>query len=369
MATRRLFQFGFIALIVAIGIAIGVAFIVSSRAVDEDSEALARIRRVPRREYLAPLRSTLTSVAELRNPPYMLFGAYDGSFPNDLTGLVELEDRLRFRFPIISFYNAWGDKPEQQFPFRMTDTIDRLGSVPMITWEPWVTEFDMRTRRLPGRDEREYATLAAIAKGDYDFYVVPWAESAAQFGKPIFLRFAHAMNDPYRYPWGPQNGNRPDDYIAAWRRLHGIFEKAGAKNIIWVWSPNITMEWINLYYPGDQYVDWIGGSALNYGTVANWSRWWSLKDMLSKSYATLSKINKPMMICELGTLSQGGDMLQWYQQAFHDLDEKYARVRAVVFFNDTRDVTMSSWPLNWSVMQDGRAADYVARELSRLSQM
>ena len=166
MATRRLFQFGFIALIVAIGIAIGVSFIISQRALDEDTDALARIRRVPRREYLAPLRTTLTSVSELRNPPFMLFGAYDGSFPNDLNGLVELEDRLRFRFPIISFYNSWGDKPDQQFPFRMTDTIDRLGSVPMITWEPWVTEFDMRTRRLPGRDEREYATLAAIAKGE-----------------------------------------------------------------------------------------------------------------------------------------------------------------------------------------------------------
>ncbi|HET9866447.1 MAG TPA: hypothetical protein VFQ06_04075, partial [Nitrospira sp.] len=181
---------------------------VSQGLSDAEGDALASVRRGSRREYLDPMRPILSSVDALRNPSRTLFGAYDGGFPLTTQGFTQLEDKLRYRFPIISFYTAWGDKPDQQFPTRMVETIDRLGSVPMITWEPWVTDFDTRLRpNLPA--EREYASLAAIGKGDYDFYIVPWARAAAAFKKPIFLRFAHEMNDPYRYPWGPQNGNRP----------------------------------------------------------------------------------------------------------------------------------------------------------------
>lgn len=341
---------------------------ISQKASDAEGSALTRVRQNARRDYLDPLRPTLDSVQALKNPPKMLFGAYDGGFPHDTAGFARLEDHLRYRFPIISFYAAWGDQPDQQFPVRMVETIDRLGSVPMITWEPWVTDFDQRLRpNLPSKADREYASLAAIAKGEYDFYVDPWAEAAARFRKPIFLRFAHEMNDPYRYPWGPQNGNRPDDFIAAWRRVHDIFQKKGATNVIWVWSPHISMPWFEYYYPGDHVVDWIGLGILNYGTVASWSRWWSLHQILDKAYPTLAKFNKPMMIAEMGTLSQGGDVLAWYQQAFYQLEHTYGRIRSVIFFNQPRDVTMSSHPLNWAVTQDPRATEFVAKELARLS--
>jgi hypothetical protein len=341
---------------------------ISQQASDAEGAALTRVRQNSRRDYLEPMRPVLQSVEALKNPQKILFGAYDGGFPNNTAGFTELESQLRYRFPIISFYSAWGDKPDQQFPVRMVETIDRLGSVPLITWEPWVTDFDERVRtNLPPKADREYASLAAIAKGEFDFYVSPWAEAAAQFGKPIFLRFAHEMNDPYRYPWGPQNGNRPDDFIAAWRRVHDIFQKKGATNVIWVWSPHISMPWFEYYYPGDHVVDWVGIGILNYGTVASWSRWWSLHQILDKAYPALTKFDKPMMIVELGTLSQGGDILAWYQQAFYQIEHTYGRIRSVIFFNQARDVTMSAYPLNWTVGQNPRAAEFVAKELARLS--
>src|SRR6185369_3819852 len=49
------------------------------------------------------------------------------------------------------------------------------------------------------------------------------------------LRFAHEMNDPYRYPWGPQN-NSKEEYIYAWQHVWQRFQKAGARNVIWTWS-------------------------------------------------------------------------------------------------------------------------------------
>lgn len=339
---------------------------------DRQGKALRQARQTSRSEYLQPLRNTLNSVTALKQPPTMLYGVYDGGFPNTFAGLEQLEGALRYKFPIIHFYSAWGDKPTQQFPLRMVETIHKMGSVPMITWEPWVVDFDERLRKnLPPVAEREYASLNAIAKGDYDFYIVPWAKAAAQYRRPIFIRFAHEMNDPYRYPWGPQNGNRPEDFVGAWRRVHEIFQKMGATNVLWVWSPHISMPWFEYYYPGPEYVDWIGIGVLNYGTIASWSRWWSFHQILEKAYPQLLRMQKPIMISELGSLSKGGDMAEWYRQAFYHMNHTYARgVRAVVFFNQPNDITISpQYPLNWSLTQSTRATEVVAEEIARTSAM
>ena len=339
------------------------------RLSDAEGNALQGARRSSRLEYLEPLRPVLDSVEQLKNPPMMLLGAYDGQLPETFRGFVEFENKVDYRFPIVAFYGAWGDKPEQQFPLRMVETIDRMGSVPMITWEPWVVDFDPAIRRnLPPLEEREYGSLRAIARGDYDFYIVPWARAAAAYGKPLFIRFAHEMNDPYRYPWGPQNGNRPDDFVAAWIRVHQIFQKMSATNVLWIWSPHISMPWLEYYYPGSQYVDWIGVGVLNYGTVASWSRWWSFHQILEKSYEALISLDKPLMISEFGTLAAGGSVAEWYRQAFYHLDHHYGRIRGIIFFNDAADRSMSpEWPLNWSPLQSEEATDIVADQLRRKS--
>jgi hypothetical protein len=337
---------------------------------DRQGQALRSVRQTSRREYLEPLHTTLSSVSGLRNPPSMLYGIYDGGFPNTFAGMEQLETAIGYKFPIISFYSAWGDKPTQQFPLRMVETINKMGSVPMITWEPWVVDFDVRMRpNLPPPAEREYALLASIARGDYDFYIAQWARAAAEYRRPIFIRFAHEMNDPYRYPWGPQNGNRPEDFVAAWQHVHLVFQKMGAKNVLWVWSPHISMPWFEYYYPGDQYVDWIGVGVLNYGDVASWSRWWSFHQILEKSYPTLLRLKKPIMISEFGTLANGGDPAEWYRQAFYHVTHTYSRgVRALVFFNQPNDITISpTFPLNWNVLQSSRSVEVVAKEIAKTS--
>ena len=321
-----------------------------------------RLRGTSRRADLAPFAPLLSSAERLRNPDQPLFGAYDGGLPASFEGLARLEERLNFGFPIIAFYSAWGDRPNEQFPVRMLETIRRLGSVPMVTWEPWVTDFDPTIRRtLPSIDDREYRCLSAIARGDYDFYIVPWAADAARYGAPFFLRFAHEMNDPYRYPWGPQTGNQAEDFLAAWKHVHAIFEKVHATNVLWVWSPHINMPWFENYYPGADQVDWIATAALNYGKAAPWSRWWTLRQILENAYPSLVKLGKPIMLAEFGTLSAGGDEVQWHEDAIRDLRDTYPAVRSVVFFNQasdttlTRDTRLAGPGLDWSILQSPRA--------------
>jgi beta-mannanase len=231
----------------------------------------------------------------------------------------------------------------------MAETISEVGPIPMITWEPWMTTFDREVRtHLPPVERREFGGLAAIARGDYDFHIVRWAEDAAAFKKPILLRFAHEMNDPYRYPWGPQNGNRAEDFIAAWRHVHLLFEKKGATNVLWVWSPHLSMPWVEYYYPGPDQVDWIGSGVLNYGNVAAWSRWWSVDDILGRQYPVLLSFHKPLVITEFGTLSSGGDPRRWYEDARTALEKRYPAVKAIVLFNQTHDDTLGGGALNWS---------------------
>lgn len=308
-------------------------------------------------EWLAPYRN---DTGRLRDPDIMLLGAYDSLIPDTLEGVVDLERSLGTTLPLMHIYTAWGDKADQQFPLRLTTAIWNVGSVPIVTWEPWLTDFENSLHpHLPLRDLRDRHGLAAVARGDYDFFVDDWAADAAAFGKPLFLRVGHEMNDPYRYPWGPQN-NTKEEFIAAWQHIVERFRRAGAHNVIWVWAPHIAYQHWELYYPGREYVDWVSTGALNFGTVAHWSQWWTFHELFGKRYEALASFAKPVMIPEFGSLAVGGDRAAWYRDALTDLPGKYPAVKALLFFNAREDQTLTYQKVDWSVAGDAALAGTIA---------
>lgn len=299
-------------------------------------------------EWLGPLR---TDPDSLRSPDPLLLGAYASGPGGAVRGVVELERSLGMALPLMQIYTAWGDEPAQQFPRREADAIASLGSVPVITWEPWLTTFEPRLHpHLPLRPERDRGGLRGIAAGQYDFYIDGWAREAALFRRPILVRLAHEMNDPYRYPWGPQN-NEPQDFIAAWRRVVDRFRAAGATNVLWVWSPHVAYAGYESYWPGDEYVDWVATGALNYGTVAYWSQWWTFAEIFGRHYDFLEGFGKPIMVAEFGTLAVGGDRAAWYRDAFAALRD-YPAVRALLFFHLDDDRTVTRQAIDWSFTDD-----------------
>ena len=321
-----------------------------------EGRVVRRVRGSGRAERLAWLQTRREDAAWLRRPDRVLLGAYDSAVPTTLEGVLELERALGASLPLVQVYGAWGDKPDQQFPRRVVQAVWEIGSVPVVTWEPWLTDFENTLHpHLPLRDARDRGGLAAIARGDYDFYIDAWAAEAARFGHPLFVRFGHEMNDPYRYPWGPQN-NRPADYIAAWRRVVDRFRAAGAGNVVWVWAPHVAYAGYEAFYPGDAYVDWVATGALNYGTVAYWSRWWSFKEIFGDRYATLAGYGKPIMIAEFGSLAVGGDRATWFRDALADLPTRYPAVRALLFFHVAGDATVTYQKIDWSFAADSTLA-------------
>lgn len=297
---------------------------------------------------------------KIANSDQILFGAFDNEFSESFQSIVELENSLQTTFSIIHIYTAWGSKPDQKFPSLQAKAILDVGSIPLITWEPWLSDFNKADFPKINTDpkRRDKLGLQAIAKGDYDLYIDKWAYELKNLGRLIFVRLGHEMNDPYRYPWGPQN-NKPEDFVAAWKHVVNHFRKIGANNIIWVWSPHPAYSYFDYYYPGDDYVDWVGVGTLNYGTVATWAKWWTFDEIFGKYYTQLSKYKKPIMLSEFGSLDVGGNRIKWYEDALTSMPVKYPAIKAVVFFHCSSDITTTNKALNWYFKDDSLVTNVI----------
>ena len=288
----------------------------------------------------------------LYHPAKILLGAFDNENKESFESSINLEDTLKTTFPLIHIYTAWGSRPDEQFPELQVKTILEMGSLPVITWEPWLTDFD--SEKIPGlrpTDKRDIGGMNDVAKGKYDTYLKSWAHAAARIDQPIFLRLGHEMNDPYRYPWGPQN-NSAKEFVAAWQHVYTLFKKEGAAKVIWVWSPHPAYGFFDAFYPGQKYVDYIGIGVLNYGTVANWSKWWTFFEIFGKHYQELAVYHKPIMITEFGSLAVGGKREKWFAEALDQLPQKYPLIKSILFFHFSDDKTTTQQVINWYFIHD-----------------
>lgn len=319
-------------------------------------------KRSDKLEWFKPISG---NVENLKYPVKILWGASDTHTKESYETIINLEDSLQTTFPLIHIYTAWGSKNDQQFPKVQVKTILELGSLPIITWEPWLSDFDEKEYPgIPKAADRDKGGMAEVARGVYDKYLQKWAKAAKEIQRPIFVRMGHEMNDPYRYPWGPQN-NKPEEFIAAWKHIHEVFVKAGATNVIWVWSPHPAYGYFDAFYPGNDYVDYIGVGILNYGTVANWSKWWSFEEMFATHYTSLENFQKPIMITEFGSLSVGGDRAQWFAGALDSIPVKYPNIKSIVFYHYSSDKTLTDKALNWYFINDTASINTIRGRISR----
>lgn len=299
--------------------------------------------------WLKPLQE---NAEKMKNPEKLLLGAFDNQAITTLQPIIVFEDSLDTVFPLIHIYSAWGSKREQRFPKDEVESIVMLGSIPVITWEPWLNDFtEEDIPGLPDIEERDKNGLKSISSGLYDSYLKKWAKDAKAEKVTILIRLGHEMNDPYRYPWGPQN-NEPQDFIDAWKHVVELFRKEQVDNVLWVWAPHLAYGKFREFYPGDGYVDWIATGTLNYGTVAPWSQWWTFDEIFAKYYEELATYHKPIMLAEFGSLAVGGDRAKWYAEALYDFPTKYPAVKALIFFHNRKDATTTFQTLNWYIKDE-----------------
>jgi Glycosyl hydrolase family 26 len=234
---------------------------------------------------------------------------------------------------IVTMYQQWWGEPA--FPAATARWLQERGILPLVIWEPW----------QPGLPESRQADqpayrLSMIASGAFDSYVRRYADQVRAYGGPLFLETMHEMNGNW-YPWGGTvNGNTTADYVAAWRHLHDLFRQEGATNATWTWTPNgetgpnTAANQPERYWPGSQYVDWVGIDSYNWGPT-NPVGWRSVARMFDANLTTLGAHGKPIIVAETASVEQGGDKAAWITSLFDTLTGAYRdTVGAVVWFDD-----------------------------------
>jgi glycosyl hydrolase family 26 len=278
------------------------------------------------RKRLAPLVVILAAVA-LAVPASasatIQLGVYTPGAPADAQALADYTAMVGRQPEIVMSYRDFG------LPLLYSNEASNLratGQTPMVSWEP---------------DQ----SLSQIASGSYDSYLHEQAKAAKSWGTTLMIRFGHEMNGTW-YSWSGQ----PESFVAAWRHIVSIFRADGVTNVKWVFSPNIqegTKYPISPYFPGDEWVDYVGLDGYNWGTGTSWSKWESLQSVFATSYSVITQLStKPVIITETSSSEAGGEKAAWIRDGFMSaIPQSFPRVTAVVWFNRTQE---DDWRINSS---------------------
>jgi hypothetical protein len=253
---------------------------------------------------------------------------------------------------VILHYLGFGDELQLQ----QLQNVTAWGAMPLLTWEP----FDWRAAHTA--TQPAYA-LRHIIEGRFDDHLTRTARTLQTFGEPVLLRFAHEMNGDW-YPWSEQvNGNRPGEYVAAWRHVHALFDRLGVDNVHWVWSPNVEYPGsapLAGLYPGRDLVDVIALDGYNWGSAAG-SGWQSPAQVFDPTLAAVRRLapGVPLMLGETASTEHGGSKASWNTELFAWL-ERHPDIEAVVWFNLDKE---ADWRLDSSPSSATAFAEGVRRWL------
>jgi beta-mannanase len=212
----------------------------------------------------------------------------------------------------------------------------------MIWWEP----IDPRDPESP-----TYARLANIVAGRHDDYIRSFARAARTFGTPIILRFAHEPNGG-TFPWGVRGfDNDAETFVAAWRHVHRLFEEEGATNVRFLWSVGKKAcpggcDPYAAFYPGDDYVDYMGFSSFNWGT--RHGEWVPMLRGFRRVTRLLSRLSpKPIIAVETASSATGGDKAAWIREGYRAVYRRLPRIVGIVYLNvDLREQGHADWRLS-----------------------
>ena len=283
-------------------------------------------------------------------------GIYTGAFTDfgDNEDEVTLEKIEAFETlagkhqAIIASSSYWG---EQTFPKANMKIIARHGAVPLVFWSPWDRPYS------EGRGPDKFS-LSSILAGAHDAYIDRWADGAKEHGAPIMVSFCNEMNGAW-FPWSglhygggkeitrapTETYEGPELFKKTWRYVVNRVRGRGAANVLWVFHtmdysmPNESWNMAAEYYPGPEYVDWMGFSLYGnqFTSDSEWAPFFPLFDWPYTELALLDP-KKPIMLCEwgVGEFPKLGDKGGWIRDGFQLManEKKYPRIKAAVYWHE-----------------------------------
>jgi len=253
---------------------------------------------------------------------------YHGVFPGGRDGMgadIEPGDVRSYQQCIgkrptwVYFCNNWYQS--RRFPAATARWIRANGSIPYIR---------LMLLHNPIKTPDPVFTLENILRGKFDDDLHRWMREAREFGTPLLAEYGVEVNG-FWFPWNGLHNREGGSYAesvarfrAAYRHIIAIARQESAHNIRWVFhvdawdAPAAGWNRFENYYPGDEWIDWLGVSVYGRQIPAD-THAVSFRYQMDWAYERLCQLaNKPVIVCEFGNIQDAGQA-SWAEEALADL--------------------------------------------------
>jgi len=245
-----------------------------------------------------------------------------------IQALSAQESRLGTRLPLVTDYAAW----DEAFPSSLDKTVATRGSHLLLF---------VKLKRKDG-SRPKWIDLANAKKGSALYADMDrWAAGLKSYGKPMHLVFHKEPNEPANQA----NGTAPQ-YVAAYRAFVAHMRTAGVGNVRYVWALPATIfanaSQASSWYPGDSYVDVIGGTGANHygclpGIAPKW-RTFAAVFAAMRTWASAHPTRRTGAV-EFETVedpAQAGRKAQWISDAHSVVGTSgWSQIEVLSYFNST----------------------------------
>lgn len=170
--------------------------------------------------------------------------------------------------------------------------------------------------------------LKKAGDGEYDPVIKNFSRWAKTIERPIYLRIGYEFD-------GIHNQMQPQAYVKAYQRIVDIIRSEGVNNIAFVWhsyaAPTYNGYPLSAWYPGDDYVDWVGISL--FGQMYE-------NELSAESNAVFDfakKHKKPVMVAEASPIAgiEKDNLEAWSTWFVNFLSLTYDKnIKAISFINE-----------------------------------
>jgi hypothetical protein len=231
------------------------------------------------------------------------------------SAVENLEQAIGRTLDIHHNFYTW----DEAFPTDVERSDLQDGRIPMISWN--------------GRG----VTTKAIAAGRYDDLITQRARDTKALGQPVLVRWFWEMDGRKKAEWA----GTPDQYVAAWKHIVGIFRQEGADNVRWVWCPNASAfndGEAQTFYPGSDFVDWTCADGYNWAPGRAGDDYRSFKEIFGGFYLWAVEQNKPIMVGEFGVQERKpGEKADWITATREAIKTDFPQMKAIVYFSANKD--------------------------------
>ncbi|MDH3631985.1 MAG: glycosyl hydrolase [Gammaproteobacteria bacterium] len=170
--------------------------------------------------------------------------------------------------------------------------------------------------------------LKKTGRGEYDSVLKEFSAWAKNTDRPIYLRIGYEFD-------GAHNQLEPKGYVKAYRRIVDMMRAEGADNIAFVWhsyaSPTYKDYPLSDWYPGDDYVDWVGISLFGHMYATELNAEGDVVFNFARAH------NKPVMVAESSPIHgiEQDNIDAWNTWFVNFLSLTYSKnVKAISFINE-----------------------------------